>query len=66
MNKIDQMGKLHNALTDDIVKSKLPPQDVEMVLKLLMNQCEEVFAKRIINNQLRGKNGRNVEKDSVL
>ncbi|MBA7609784.1 hypothetical protein ES703_16978 [subsurface metagenome] len=41
--RLSEMGKLQNSLVKEIVKAKLPSQDVLMVLVVLSRQIEVAF-----------------------
>ena len=45
--RLDNMGKLQNALVESINDAKLPQQDLYMVLTILLRQTEKSFIRSI-------------------
>lgn len=62
--RLSEMGKLQKRLAKEIVKARLPSQDVLMVLTVLTRQIEGAFISSLYPKK-EGSSGSSLEEDSV-
>ena len=46
--RMDNMGKVQNAIIEIIANAKLPTQDVLMVLRVTQRQVEDIFMSQLV------------------